>query len=126
MKTLIQTQASAQYYKAEDAVADLLREKGHIILAKNFAIAGVGEIDIISMFQSKFFVIEVKARQTTFEAEDWTLLFNRQKKRKIIRCFYYYLQRSKQIDREFILLAACVQWNRAYEIQDIQIHFWEE
>lgn len=48
--------------KSEEYVANYLVSRGAVILARNYAVARVGEIDIICAFKEKILVIEVKSR----------------------------------------------------------------
>lgn len=48
--------------RSEDYVADYLVSRGATILARNFSVPRVGEIDIICSYAGKVLVIEVKSR----------------------------------------------------------------
>lgn len=48
--------------RSEDFVSDFLVSRGAEILARNYAVARVGEIDIICAYNEKILVIEVKSR----------------------------------------------------------------
>ena len=49
---------------SEEYVARLLEGRGAVILARNFAVHNVGEIDIICEYKGKILVIEVKSRDS--------------------------------------------------------------
>ena len=49
----------------ENVATGYLEAKGHTILEKNYRIANVGEIDIISMHAGYIVFVEVKYRRTT-------------------------------------------------------------
>ncbi len=49
--------------EGEQAAADFLREEGFVILARNYSLRGVGEIDIVACCEALMLFIEVKSRK---------------------------------------------------------------
>lgn len=47
---------------SENYVASYVERRGAVILARNYAVHGVGELDIVCKFKEKVLVIEVKSR----------------------------------------------------------------
>ena len=67
MKTLLQkevivTRNQDVGRKSEDFVAGFLERRGAKILARNYSVHNVGEIDIICAYKEKILVLEVKSR----------------------------------------------------------------
>lgn len=113
-----------QYKKAEQFIAGELTAKGHDILSYNYKYMPYGEIDIISLYKGVLFFTEVKARQDTFEADDFIHLFTWSKRQRVLKTAQRYMYLQKQTHREFKVLGAMVLWNRNYEILDYSIFSW--
>lgn len=47
---------------SEEFVASFLENRGAVILARNYAVHNVGELDIVCRYKSRVLVIEVKSR----------------------------------------------------------------
>ena len=78
------------------AVANLI-SKGYTILDRNYRFKK-NEIDIVTSFQNKIVVVEVKARQTAEIGEPW-MAVTKAKQKLIITVADQYIQ-SKQIENE--------------------------
>lgn len=74
-----------------------LKKLGHEILVRNFRLQHL-EIDIVTKFQDKIHVVEVKTRQTAEIGEPWRAV-TRSKQRQIIKVANHCIQ-SKDIDQE--------------------------
>jgi putative endonuclease len=81
----------------ENLATTYLKKQGHEILARNFRMQHL-EIDIVTKFQDKIRVVEVKTRQTAELGEPWRAV-NRSKQRQIIKVANHYIQ-SNDIDLE--------------------------
>ncbi len=112
------------FVSAERHVEKVLLSYGHIILARNYRVPRLGEIDLISLHKGKVYAVEVKARQVTdrYGAES---RFTAAKQQKVIKTLYRYLSDQHQTDRELGLLAAEIYWDRDFVIRDCSIHEWE-
>ena len=111
------------YQQAERMVGRHLESAGQLILAYNYTVYNIGEIDVISFCDGTLFATEVKARQvhTISESERD---FNRNKQQRVLKTFRTYLASQGQINRDLQLLAARVYWNRRNEVQSIQVDPW--
>ncbi len=47
--------------EAENAIANFLRKNGHTIIAQNYTIHGLGELDLVTKKDGKYHIIEVKS-----------------------------------------------------------------
>ena len=83
----------------EDYATAYLKKNGHEILVRNFRLQHL-EIDIVTKFQDKIHVVEVKTRQTAEIGEPWRAV-TRSKQRQIIKVADHYIQ-SKDIELETI------------------------
>ena len=111
------------YQRAERLVGRCLEKAGHVILAYNYSVHNIGEIDVISLCDGTLFATEVKARQVDTISES-ERAFNRVKQQRVLRTFRIYLVSQGQTDRDLGLLAARVLWDSRNKIQSIQIDPW--
>ncbi|MFA7272420.1 MAG: YraN family protein [Crocinitomicaceae bacterium] len=81
----------------EDLAAAYLKKNGHEILVRNYRLQHL-EIDIVTQFDNKIHVVEVKTRQTAEIGEPWRAV-TRSKQRQIIKVADHYIQ-SKDIALE--------------------------
>lgn len=81
----------------ENLATTYLKKQGHEILARNFRLQHL-EIDIVTKYDNKIHVVEVKTRQTAEIGEPWRAV-TRSKQRQIIKVANHYIQ-SKDIDLE--------------------------
>lgn len=79
----------------ENLAATFLKKQGHEILERNFRLQHL-EIDIVTKFQNKIHIVEVKTRQTAEIGEPWRAV-TRSKQRQIIKVANHYIQ-SKEIE----------------------------
>ncbi len=114
----------APFAAAERHVEKLLLSYGHTILARNYLVPKMGEIDLISFHGGTIYATEVKARQTKDQFGS-SSRFTRAKQQKVIKTLYHYLARNRQQDRDLGLLAAEVFWDKDYVIRDCVIREWE-
>ena len=75
--------------KGEDKAAQFLKEKGYIILARNFR-SRRGEIDIIAQKDDKLVFIEVK-NWDTLQPENLEHSINKEKQKRIRETSQYFL-----------------------------------
>lgn len=106
---------------AEQAVVDVLRGKGLDIIARNFSVHNVGEIDIAMMKGDTVYVIEVKSRLEGNITQSAREAISPGKIRKIRNTTRYLISRYGLQDKDIIFLAGCVTHNRAGVVQKIEI-----
>jgi putative endonuclease len=78
----------------ENLAAQFLQKEGHKILLRNFRMNHL-EVDIISEFENKIHVTEVKTRQTAEIGEPWRAV-TRNKQRQIIKVADFYLKENME------------------------------
>lgn len=81
--------------RSEDYVADYLVSRGATILARNFSVPRVGEIDIICSYAGKVLVIEVKSRDVNERFGSPEEAVTPSKQRKIMQTMVTYCAENK-------------------------------
>ncbi len=81
----------------ENLATNFLVKSGHLIVKRNFRMQHL-EVDIISEFENKVHITEVKTRQTAEIGEPWRAV-TRSKQRQIIKVADYFLK-QEEIDKE--------------------------
>ena len=79
---------------SEDFVAKYLEQRGSKILARNFAVHNVGEIDIICEYKGKILVIEVKSRDSRERYGSPQEAVTKSKQQKIMRTALEYCKQN--------------------------------
>ncbi|MCX7641203.1 MAG: YraN family protein [Elusimicrobiales bacterium] len=79
----------------EEVASNYLLNKGYKIVDRNFAVKGIGEIDIITIHNNWIVFIEVRARKRTYYNPYETI--NKTKMSKIIKTSLVYLKKNPQI-----------------------------
>lgn len=85
--------------KSEEYVANYLEQRGSKILARNYSVHNVGEIDIICEYKNKILVIEVKSRDSRERYGTPEEAVTRSKQQKIMRTTLQYCKEN-HIDLE--------------------------
>ncbi|MFT5581043.1 MAG: putative endonuclease [Lentimonas sp.] len=83
----------------ENLGAIFLKKKGHRIIQRNFT-WNRGEIDIITTFEDKIHITEVKTRQTAEIGEPWRAV-TRTKQKQIIKVADQYLK-AKNLNKDAV------------------------
>ena len=81
--------------QSESYVASFLEKRGCRILARNFAVHNVGEIDIICEFKGKILVIEVKSRDFRERYGTPEEAVTKSKQNKIMQTMVVYSKENK-------------------------------
>ncbi len=79
---------------SEDYVSRFLENRGAKILARNYSVARVGEIDIICEYKGKVLVIEVKSRDRNMRYGTPEEAVTTQKQHKIMNTAVYYCKEN--------------------------------
>ncbi len=88
----------------ENLATDYLLKNGHKIQKRNFRMRHL-EVDIISEFQNKIHVTEVKTRQTAQIGEPWRAV-TRGKQRQIIKVADFYLKENEiELETQFDVIS---------------------
>ncbi len=94
---------------SEEYVAGYLERRGSKILARNYAVHRVGEIDIICEYKSKILVIEVKSRHSSLSYGTPEEAVTRQKQSKIMKTAVYYCKENDiSLDRVSFFVAGVI------------------
>lgn len=93
---------------AESCVAGYLSALGYQILARNFTIPRMGEIDIIARRGETVCFVEVKARSNPDPFGGMEGCISSRKLRRIRRCADIYLQHHREMDAPVRIIGAFV------------------
>ncbi|MBO4928002.1 MAG: YraN family protein [Clostridiales bacterium] len=86
--------------RSEEFVAQFLIRRGCVILARNYSVHNVGEIDIICKYKEKILVIEVKSRSTSMNYGTPEEAVTKSKQNKILHTTAEYCRENKiSLDR---------------------------
>ena len=106
--------------RGEDAVVKALCEQGYLLVERNFAVHGVGELDCVFEKNAEIYVVEVRSRwnsgpyPTSGETVDY------RKRQKILRTTNYLIAKRGWYDRNIIFLIGQVTHNRAGMVQNVE------
>lgn len=104
----------------EDAVARVMLRKGFRLIARNYTVQGIGELDLVFLRDRTIYVVEVRSRLTT----DWQSPIESiagSKRRKVLRTARIFICREGYTEYDVIFLAGCVTHNREGLVQKIEI-----
>lgn len=88
----------------ENLAVDFLMKNGHKIRTRNYRLQHL-EVDIITEFDGKIHIVEVKARQTAEIGEPWRAV-TRSKQKQIIKVADHYLKENEiNVDTQFDIIS---------------------
>jgi putative endonuclease len=105
--------------RAEAYIAQKLETAGFQILARNFIVPGIGELDIVAEYRGVLRVIEVRAR-IPGSFGDGADSITSAKLRRIRRTTSVYLDRHHYMNKDIQLLAANVELDKQGTIKSIR------
>lgn len=108
-------------HTAEDAVAARLQTEGFRLIARNYSVHGVGELDLICLKQQVIHVVEVKARNQTDGFGGPLAAITPAKLGKIRKTTLHFLQKYHLLNSEVTFLAADVRLNDYGKILSINL-----
>lgn len=106
---------------AEDAVVSKMVSEGYRLLARNFAVHNVGELDSVFEMDGDIYVVEVKSRM---EGNDYAApeeSISASKYRKLVKTAQIFINRRRLFDSNIIFLIGAVTHNRDGLIQNVKI-----
>lgn len=106
---------------AEDAVVSQMLRDGYRLLARNYAVYNVGELDSVFERDGDVYVVEVKARieGNDYAAPEESISAN--KYRKLVKTAQIFVHRKRLYDSNIIFLIGAVTHNRDGLIQNVKI-----
>ncbi len=104
--------------QAEASVAEELVTMGHRILARNFTVPGIGELDIVAEYRGILRIVEVRAR-VPGPYGDGADSITAAKRGRIRRAASVYLERHHYMNKDIQLLAATVELDTRGTIKSI-------
>lgn len=107
---------------AEDAVCSILERRGYRILARNYVVHNVGELDIVAESDNEIFVFEVKSRilrkNNSFGSPEAAVTYSKQ--RKIYRTALYFIEKHGFYERNVSFLAVSARFDKDGLIQNVE------
>lgn len=105
--------------RAETFVAEALETAGHRILARNYLVPGLGELDIVAEHQGVLRIVEVRARVPGPYGSGVDSI-TPAKLRRIRRATSVYLEHQHYLNKDIQLLAADVELDSRGEMRSIR------
>ncbi len=104
---------------AEEAAARFLEQRGYRILARNFNVPRIGELDIVALREGTVHIVEVRARQRGSRFGTGADSITPSKIRRIRNAASIYLDRMQYLNNDVKLLAADVQLDSQGKVGEI-------
>ncbi|MGI6333566.1 MAG: YraN family protein [Saccharofermentanales bacterium] len=126
MRTLTCKQNIIKGQVAEQAAVDYLVGLGYQILARNYRVHRLGELDLIAELEGKLTVVEVKARHRADLYGGLESSITPAKLRRIRRTTSFYLQENRLMHKDVYILAIFVkidQWGKSTELSVVPIEW---
>lgn len=126
MRTLTCKQNIIKGQVAEQAAVDYLVGLGYQILARNYRVHRLGELDLIAELEGKLTVVEVKARHRADLYGGLESSITPAKLRRIRRTTSFYLQKNRLMHKDVYILAIFVkidQWGKSTELSVVPIEW---
>lgn len=107
--------------RGEDAVAQYLTKRGFRLIARNYNIPGVGELDLVFEKEGVLYVTEVKSRKNqgpyphSVEAVDF------RKRKRIFRTTKRFMAERGYFNRDIIFLLGCVTHDDKGQVQKVEV-----
>jgi len=106
---------------AEDAVAKYMQNRGYRLVARNYTVHNVGELDLVFEKGGEIYVTEVRSRRNTgpYPISSETVDFK--KRKKLMRTTRYFLSNRGYDNRNVVFLIGSVTHDRNGIIQNVEI-----
>lgn len=106
---------------AEDAVTRVLLKRGFKLIARNYRVHNVGELDIVMRRENTIYVFEIKSRLEGTKYEEPIDAITVSKRRKIEKTTQVLVRNLRLYDCNICYFAGLVTHNRDGIIQNIKI-----
>ena len=94
---------------AENIVMQILQQKGLSLLAKNYSVPGLGELDLVFQKGDVIYIVEVRSRKVSQHPEEESFFpFDPKKVLRLRSTSQYFLKDQKLSDKDIRLLGAWV------------------
>lgn len=106
----------------EETVARILKNKGFRIIARNFGVHNVGEIDIAAVNDDKLLIVEVKTRHKRNVGKNYPIenSVGYKKRFKVKKTADYLIEKYKLYNLNIYFLSAFVTYNSGGLIQNVE------
>lgn len=107
--------------RGEDAVAQYLTKRGFRLIARNYNVQGVGELDLVFEKEGVLYITEVKSRMNkgpyphSVEAVDF------KKRKRIFRTTRRFMAERGYYNRDIVFLLGCVTHDDNGEVRKVEV-----
>ena len=107
--------------QGEEAVAHYLTNRGFRLIARNYNVPGVGELDLIFEKEGVLYITEVKSRRNngpyphSMEAVDF------RKRKRIFKTTKRFMAERGYFNRDIVFLLGCVTHDETGQIKKVEV-----
>jgi len=117
---LIQETTKIKGQRAEDHIIEIFRSRGLKLIARNYSVHNVGELDAVFEGKDSLYVVEVRARKDTPGYPDPSESVTAAKRRKIIRTTRRLIQDYDLYGRNVYFLVGQVTLDARGLVQNVE------
>ena len=105
----------------EDAVIQMMTDKGFQLLCRNFEVHNIGELDCVFRKDDEVYVVEVRSRKNLGNYPSSAETVDRRKRRKILKTTDCLIRKYRLYDMNFVFLVAQVTHDASGMIKKIEL-----
>lgn len=106
---------------AEEKILSMMQEEGYRLIARNYEVHNVGELDLVMEKDNDIYVVEVRSRFLREGFPEPCETVTKEKERRIRKTTQIFALKNGLTDRNFIFLIGAVTHNRNGLIQSAEI-----
>ena len=107
--------------RAEDAVAQYLADCGFRLIARNYNVPGIGELDLVFEKEQVLYIIEVKSRRNDGPYPHSEEAVDFKKRKRIYRTAKRFMSERGYFGRDIEFLVGCVTHETDGQISKIEV-----
>ena len=107
--------------RGEDAVAQYLTDCGYRLIARNYNVPGVGELDIVVEKEGVLYITEVKSRRNIGPYPNSADAVDYRKRRRIYKAARYFMAARGYYGRDIVFQVGCVTHDETGRIQKVEV-----
>ena len=105
----------------EDAVIQMMEDKGFQLVCRNFEVHNVGELDCVFKKDNEIYVVEVRSRKNLGNYPSSAETVDHQKRQKILKTTDCLIRKYRFYDMNFVFLIAQVTHDASGMIKNIEL-----
>lgn len=105
----------------EDAVIQMMTDKGFQLLCRNFEVHNIGELDCVFRKDDEVYVVEVRSRKNLGNYPSSAETVDRRKRQKILKTTDCLIRKYRLYDMNFVFLVAQVTHDASGMIKKIEL-----